>query len=185
MMKIDLKPCPFCGFDEARIITIRDGRMVTCHNCHASGPAYYHGLQGIGATPALAAEKWNRRADLSSPLGAVAMQDAALKAIMDIWAELLPKMSELELQHPAQSEIDAIEALPLPTHAALLAAALVLPEVQALVDAEVAAAVEAMREAAIDAIKAIWSDVVEEMAEFGLEHPAQAEIDAIRTVAKP
>jgi hypothetical protein len=52
-------------------------------------------------------------------------------------------------------------------------------------EAEKAAAVEAMREAAIDAIKAIWSDVVEEMAEFGLEHPAQAEIDAIRTGAKP
>ena len=60
-MDIDLKPCPFCGFDEARIITIRDGRMVNCHNCHASGPAYYHGVQGISATPALAAGKWNQR----------------------------------------------------------------------------------------------------------------------------
>jgi hypothetical protein len=49
-------------------------------------------------------------------------------------------------------------------------------------DVDKAAAVEAMREAAIDAIKAIWSDVVEEMSEFGLEHPAQAEIDAIRAL---
>jgi hypothetical protein len=49
-------------------------------------------------------------------------------------------------------------------------------------EARTAAAVEAMREAAIDAIKAIWSDVVEEMSEFGLEHPAQAEIDAIRAL---
>lgn len=73
------------------------------------------------------------RADLSSPLGAVAMRDAALKAIMDIWAELLPKMSELELQHPAQSEIDAIAALPLPDHATLLAHAMRLPEVAAMV----------------------------------------------------
>jgi hypothetical protein len=75
------------------------------------------------------------RADLSLALGAVVMQDASLKAIMDIWAELLPKMAELELQHPAQSEIDAICAIPLPDHAALLAAALKLPEVQALVEA--------------------------------------------------
>jgi hypothetical protein len=35
--------------------------MVNCHNCHANGPAYYHGVQGISATPALAADKWNRR----------------------------------------------------------------------------------------------------------------------------
>lgn len=48
-----------------------------------------------------------------------------------------------------------------------------------------AAAVDAMREAAIDAIQAIWSDVVEDMAEFGLEHPAQAEIDAIRALPTP
>jgi hypothetical protein len=131
----ELKTCPFCGFDAAKIMTIRDGRVVTCHNCHASGPAYYHGLQGIGATPALAADKWNRRANLSSPLEAVAMRDAALKAIMDIWAELWPKMAELELQHPAQPEIDAICAIPLPDHAAMLAAALKLPEVAAMVDA--------------------------------------------------
>jgi hypothetical protein len=48
-----------------------------------------------------------------------------------------------------------------------------------------AAAVDAMREAAIDAITAVWSDVVEDMAEFGLEHPAQAEIDAIRAIPTP
>jgi hypothetical protein len=71
----------------------------------------------------------------ASPLEAVAMRDAALKAIMDIWAELWPKMAELELQHPAQPEIDAICAIPLPDHAAMLAAALKLPEVAALVDA--------------------------------------------------
>jgi hypothetical protein len=75
------------------------------------------------------------RADLASPLEAVAMRDAALKAIMDIWAELWPKMAELELQHPAQPEIDAICAIPLPDHAAMLAAALKLPEVAAMVDA--------------------------------------------------
>ena len=74
-------------------------------------------------------------ADLSSPLGVVAMRDAALKAIMDIWAELLPEMLELGLQHPVQSEIDAIRALPLPTHADLLAHALKLPEVAAMREA--------------------------------------------------
>ncbi len=56
---------------------------------------------------------------------------------------------------------------------------------KAQAEARTAAAVDAVREAAIDAIKAIWSDVVEDMAEFGLEHPAQAEIDAIRAIPTP
>ena len=81
-MGIDLKPCPFCGFDTAKIITIRDGRMVNCHNCHANGPAYYHGIRGIGATPALAAGKWNRRdtAEVLRLTARIAALEAVVKA---------------------------------------------------------------------------------------------------------
>ncbi len=81
-MDIDLKPCPFCGFDTAKIITIRDGRVVNCHNCHASGPAYYHGIQGISATPAPAAGKWNQRdnAEVLRLTARIAQLEAVVKA---------------------------------------------------------------------------------------------------------
>lgn len=77
-------------------------------------------------------EEWNDkqtgsndgRADLSSPLGAVAMRDAAANRC-DGWAG----------DWDGEQLGDAIRALPLPTHAALLAAALRLPEVAALVEA--------------------------------------------------
>ena len=84
-------------------------------------------------------EEWNDkptgsndgRADLSSPLGAVAMRDAAI-------AEIDCGGCYGECVDPANCRIEdvaAIRALPLPTHAALLAAALRLPEVAALVEA--------------------------------------------------
>ena len=71
------------------------------------------------------------RADLSSPLGAVAMRDAAI-------AEIDCGGCYGSCVDPANCRIEdvaAIRALPLPTHAALLAAALKLPEVAALVEA--------------------------------------------------
>ena len=61
-------------------------------------------------------------ADLSSPLGAVAMRDAAISAI-DADGEYVR----------AIGLSSRIRAIPLPDHAALLAAALKLPEVAAMV----------------------------------------------------
>lgn len=75
-------------------------------------------------------EEWNDkqtgsndgRADLSSPLGAVAMRDAAIE-VAEGW---------YDPDHPLCGQI---RALPLPTHAALLAHAMRLPEVAAMVEA--------------------------------------------------
>lgn len=77
-------------------------------------------------------EEWNDkqtgsndgRADLSSPLGAVAMRDAAANRC-DGWAG----------DWDGEQLGDAIRAIPLPTHAALLAHAMRLPEVAAMVEA--------------------------------------------------
>lgn len=69
-----------------------------------------------------------RRADLSSPLGVVAMRDAAI-------AEIDCGGCYGSCVDPANCRIEdvaAIRDLPLPTHAALLAAALKLPEVAAM-----------------------------------------------------
>ena len=88
-------------------------------------------------------EEWNDkqtgsndgRADLSSPLGAVAMRDAviALAKGMRIDQHSTPQ------QNLAGEYYDdlkpAIEALPLPTHADLLAHAMRLPEVAAMREA--------------------------------------------------
>lgn len=84
-------------------------------------------------------EEWNDkqtgsndgRADLSSPLGAVAMRDAAI-------AEIDCGGCYGECVDPANCRIEdvaAIRAIPLPTHADMLAAALKLPEVAAMVEA--------------------------------------------------
>jgi len=78
-------------------------------------------------------EEWNdkptgssdKRADLSSPLGAVAMREDVYKA-----ARIAYNKTE---NFPAV--FNAIRSIPLPTHAALLAHALKLPEVAALVEA--------------------------------------------------
>ena len=64
------------------------------------------------------------RADLSSPLGAVAMRDAAISAI-DADGEYVR----------AIGLSSRIRAIPLPTHADMLAAALKLPEVAAMREA--------------------------------------------------
>lgn len=75
-------------------------------------------------------EEWNdkptgssdKRADLPSPLGAVAMRDAVYKAARRAYnkTENFPAI------------FDAIEKTPMPTHAAMLAHAMRLPEVAAL-----------------------------------------------------
>lgn len=54
-MRIDLKPCPFCGAFDALIQTERSGEWVECRYCGARGPFAY------GETNA--AKAWNSRAD--------------------------------------------------------------------------------------------------------------------------
>ena len=85
-------------------------------------------------------EEWNDkqtgsndgRADLSSPLGAVAMWEAMVKALDERGQR---EQVDFGLGRETQNFYRAreiVKALPLPTHAALLAAAMRLPEVAAM-----------------------------------------------------
>ena len=80
-MEIELKPCPFCGYDNVQITTKRSGnnvrtgdlKQVICTRCKARGPVFgsryekipswYHVI--VKRTPIeaeqLACESWNRR----------------------------------------------------------------------------------------------------------------------------
>lgn len=49
-MILNIKPCPFCGHDDAEI---KHGWQVECRECFAEGPQR--------ATPHLAVDAWNAR----------------------------------------------------------------------------------------------------------------------------
>jgi len=76
----------------------------------------------------------------ASPLGAVAMKAAAVNAVrLNAWAhqgtDSYSTGMDAGARHQSKVDVAAIEALPLPTDAELLAAAAELPEVRALVKA--------------------------------------------------
>lgn len=119
----ELKPCPFCG-GGARIY--QDPSHSTAWFCGCEDWDCFGNMMW-DETKAGATEKWNRRADLSSPLGAVAMRDAAAECVMRA------RMGDAD--NDLRSIGANIESIPLPTHADLLAAAIKQPEVAALVKA--------------------------------------------------
>ncbi len=53
-MSEQLKPCPFCGYDEPRLLSQAYVIKVYCPNCGASGPGY-----AFKTEKAIAG--WNRR----------------------------------------------------------------------------------------------------------------------------
>ena len=59
-----LKPCPFCG-GKAKHSMVRDGRIVFCGECHASGPPKYHGPTEMPSALSRAIAGWNERAALT------------------------------------------------------------------------------------------------------------------------
>lgn len=56
-----LKACPFCGSGSPSVGIVRDGREVSCRECHASGPPKYHGPGGNTHERAITA--WNKRVE--------------------------------------------------------------------------------------------------------------------------
>lgn len=68
----ELKPCPFCGFedvcldgDEWEHINGEDGYVecfVYCPRCGAHGPHAFRYDRGLDMTQGVAMEAWNRRA---------------------------------------------------------------------------------------------------------------------------
>jgi Lar family restriction alleviation protein len=51
---MNLKPCPFCGSTDVRILGVRGFRFGHCYRCKADGPTTYPRQE--------AADKWNERA---------------------------------------------------------------------------------------------------------------------------
>ena len=116
----ELKPCPFCG-GGARIY--QDSSHSTAWFCGCEDWDCFGNMMW-DETKTGATDKWNRRADLSSPLGVVAMRDAAANVAFR------------ELTHLPEDEACRDEVVAcIRAHAALLAAALKLPEVAAMVEA--------------------------------------------------
>lgn len=64
----ELKPCPFCGSKDVRVITSPDHCVVCCGNCHASiTKMNFKVCSSIAETlkdaHPKAIEAWNRRAE--------------------------------------------------------------------------------------------------------------------------
>ena len=66
---VELLPCPFCGYDKARLVDRGEHPgvvFVKCNDCEAEGPPTGWGYPGGYQTRELAREKagelWNRRA---------------------------------------------------------------------------------------------------------------------------
>ena len=134
-MTDELKPCPFCGGKpQPRLDDCINGKMV-------ENPMFYIACENLGCGVWPEAEgryetqydaivaAWNRRALPTADagaLGAVAMREACL----DVYVK-----GDWDWFSDAH---DAMAEIPVPTHAAQLAAALALPEVAAMVDAQIA-----------------------------------------------
>ena len=55
-MENKLKPCPFCGEDEAEVVTSDGAKVVRCGYCSAKG-------EECGGSFKLAVQSWNTRAE--------------------------------------------------------------------------------------------------------------------------
>jgi len=78
-------PCPFCGWVEPKLVTIRDGRVAQCPNCGARGAACFHGPSNMPSANSRAVLAWNTRTP--SPDSGERMREAlALKAIKAVTA---------------------------------------------------------------------------------------------------
>jgi hypothetical protein len=115
----ELLPCPFCGGKPCLTNVAMAGcTYVVCTDCRAQS----NDTSQEGARAA-----WNRRADLAAPLAAVAMREAAIEAVQNRFMS--------GYSHAGDAATYAIRVLPTPDHAAILAAALRLPEIAAMVEA--------------------------------------------------
>jgi len=116
-----LLPCPFCG---AELERDEDGAQHPGDDCVLS-QVYIFDTN---------LHEWNRRTDLSSPLAAVAMRDAAADRL-DAIADGMAKDYTITPDYAAfRNAADYVRAIPLPDDAALLRAALAVPEVKRLVE---------------------------------------------------
>ena len=59
-MKLELKPCPFCGSKSAALEKKNSGYQVRCHFCGARGK-YVVATMCFEARKKEAADAWNRR----------------------------------------------------------------------------------------------------------------------------
>lgn len=66
MKQEELKPCPFCGSNNIRVIEEIQGDtewvtniFVYCNNCHAYGPCSYNLITDVIKERELAIKKWN------------------------------------------------------------------------------------------------------------------------------
>lgn len=155
----ELKPCPFCGGD-ARIY--QDTSHSTAWFCGCEDWDCFGNMMW-DETKTGATDKWNRRADLSSPLGAVVKplvwfeveksrhggkynaDGYTIRYIEGLWlldfagnskqAWRFPTIESAQAAAQADYTARILAALEPPTHAALLAHAMRLPEVAALREA--------------------------------------------------
>lgn len=133
---MELKPCPFCGGKaELRCDDYINGYIVADPDyvieCEAPADQCPNFVSMKDKDHDRLVAAWNRRADLSSPLGAVAMRDVASAVV----AGMAPfYIGETRFADHA-SLAKQIPNIPLPDHAALLAHAMRLPEVEAMVKA--------------------------------------------------
>ena len=124
----------------------------------------------------------------TSALGAVAMKQTAADLVVEL-ARISKAFGDMNSARALLSAADAIDNIPLPTHAAQLAAALALPEVAAL-QARLDAA-EARERQAVEAERERCAVIADESWDYDHENQRSVPHDnsdiaaAIRSGAKP
>ena len=148
----ELLPCPFCGGEAFITTNIMHGPIdapwhVGCNRAMKDGT--WDGCCTLEwfSTAEEAIAAWNRRADMASPLTAVAMREAAASecdSIRESYRRSRSQYAEDDPQYRLIKYAGAAAAVcaeniraiaPQFDHAAILAAALALPEIAGLVEA--------------------------------------------------
>lgn len=79
-MSVEADLCPFCASENAQDMAIREGYIVRCMDCGATGPPCFKGEGDMATAQQRAIAAWNRRADQPQPLSTEDEAKLAVKA---------------------------------------------------------------------------------------------------------
>lgn len=83
------RACPFCGSTKIKSGYVRDGRVVNCLECHASGAPAFHGPKDMPTAETRAWQNWNRRDNQASGSPLVTVPNTVRQSIADAIDDLV------------------------------------------------------------------------------------------------